>query len=178
MMFYTGVGSRSTPTDVIALMKRIANYYRSKGYVLRSGGAKGADTAFELGAKENKEIYIPWRSFSTYKSHIVPTTRQFERAYVIASAIHPVWGTLSDGVKKLHARNIFQVLGLTLDTPSNFLVYWAQEVKGEIEGGTRTAVVCARNNNIPTFNLLFQWEEFRRYTKEVLIAGEKKEIVL
>jgi len=43
-------------------MTKIAQRMSEKGFVLRSGGAKGADEAFENGAGE-KEIYLPWRGF-------------------------------------------------------------------------------------------------------------------
>ena len=59
-MFYTGVGSRKTPKDVLELMVKIAIKAAQNGYTLRSGGAEGADKAFEHGCdmvKGPKEIY-------------------------------------------------------------------------------------------------------------------------
>jgi predicted Rossmann fold nucleotide-binding protein DprA/Smf involved in DNA uptake len=44
--YYTGVGSRKTPPDVLSLMTRIATHLDSLGKILRSGGAKGADDLF------------------------------------------------------------------------------------------------------------------------------------
>ena len=49
--FYTGIGSRQTPKDILNLIEDVAFKLASKGYILRSGAAKGADTAFEDGAK-------------------------------------------------------------------------------------------------------------------------------
>lgn len=45
-MFYTGIGSRQTPPEILKMMTKIATQLESKGWVLRSGGAEGADEAF------------------------------------------------------------------------------------------------------------------------------------
>lgn len=49
MKTYTGIGSRETPYEIQDLMKRIAFKLAENGWLLRSGGAEGADTAFENG---------------------------------------------------------------------------------------------------------------------------------
>ena len=46
---YAGIGSRETPPQVLEQMRKIGTFLAERHYVLRSGGAKGADTAFELG---------------------------------------------------------------------------------------------------------------------------------
>ena len=71
----------------------------------------------------------------------------------IASEIHPAWHRCSDFAKLLHARNVNQVLGHDLKTPSSFVVYWAIPAGGSCKGGTRTAVELAKKHNIPTYNL-------------------------
>lgn len=63
---YAGIGSRRTPPDVCADMTRIAQALGARGFTLRSGGAAGADQAFEEGAADQRlrEIYLPaegWR---------------------------------------------------------------------------------------------------------------------
>lgn len=50
--FYAGIGSREAPEDILTFMKWIGSKLYEKGYILRSGGAKGADTAFAMGAAE------------------------------------------------------------------------------------------------------------------------------
>lgn len=60
-IFYTGVGSRETPNKVIDLMYRIAKFLAERNWILRSGGAVGADKAFENGCDNvngKKEIYF------------------------------------------------------------------------------------------------------------------------
>jgi hypothetical protein len=49
-MIYAGIGSRETPQATLDLMNLIGFTLAQKGHSLRSGGAKGADSAFEAGA--------------------------------------------------------------------------------------------------------------------------------
>ena len=59
-MYYAGVGSRETPQDVLKIMWKIGKHLADKGYTLRSGGARGADAAFENGCDSvmgSKEIF-------------------------------------------------------------------------------------------------------------------------
>jgi len=121
-------------------MTLLAKKLAIEGWTLRSGGALGADSAFEYGATlvgGPKEIY---RASDANKA-----------ALEMASTIHPAWHKCSDYVRKLHARNCFQVLGRDLRTPSSFLVCWT--LGGADIGGTRTAIVLARNNNVEVLNL-------------------------
>ena len=55
--FITTIGSRETPIDICNIMSLIGARLQNK-YILRSGGAIGADKAFEKNVKpENKYIY-------------------------------------------------------------------------------------------------------------------------
>ena len=165
--FYTGIGSRETPDYIYSLMQALACNLAGKGYTLRSGKAKGADTAFQQGVQDyitqreistcNCEIYIPWNGFeggeglwNAWDIADWPT-----EAYNMAAKIHPAWDKCSRGAEALHARNICQVLGMDLNTPSKFVVFYAKEYNGIVKGGTATAVNLARSRNIPTFNLYF-----------------------
>ena len=60
-MIYTGVGPRDTPQDVLQLMMAIGKRMAELNWVLRSGGADGADKAFEVGCDlvEGPEGDIP-----------------------------------------------------------------------------------------------------------------------
>ncbi len=170
MSIYTGIGSRETPADVLATMTKIARYLADKGYTLRSGGARGADTAFEQGAGELKEIYLP--DFGEFEKVARPSTidlsAKWNEARAIARRIHPAWQRLGGYARVLHLRNVFQVVGADLNTPSQFVVFWAPEAEGQIFGGTRTAVVYARELGIPTFNLLHGTEVFKTYLREAV----------
>lgn len=149
--YYTGVGSRETPGDIYDKIVSISSILAKKQYILRSGGANGADSAFEYGCyKENgqKEIYLPWRGFNNNNSNLYNVSKE---ALELAAVIHPAWRNLSQAGKKLHARNCYQVLGQNLDTPSDFLICWTKN--GLEIGGTRTAIVLAKKYNIPVYNL-------------------------
>jgi predicted Rossmann fold nucleotide-binding protein DprA/Smf involved in DNA uptake len=60
MNYYAGIGSRQTPEDVLKIMKTIGSFMVHKDYILRSGAADGADTAFEQGcdAENGKKKFI------------------------------------------------------------------------------------------------------------------------
>ena len=146
MMKYAGIGARKTPVEVQIVMSNIATWLSNKGYTLRSGGAIGADTAFEKGANSNKEIF--------YAHHAT------DAAMAVAMTYHSHWSSCSDYAKKLHARNAFQILGdpLYLD-PVDFVICWTpdgcerHEDRTRETGGTGTAISIASMNDIRVYNL-------------------------
>jgi len=150
MRCYTGVGSRSTPKDICDLLTRIATAFCQAGWTLRSGAAKGADSAFEQGVFNHalKQIFLPWPSFEGRET---PFSSPDVRAFDIAAELHPRWKSLSPAARKLHARNAHQVLGPNLDDPSLVLVCWTPD--GLLKGGTSTAIRIAKKHDIPAFNL-------------------------
>lgn len=155
MNYFSGIGSRSTPGDIRELMTDTAKVFTAKGWILRSGGALGADRAFEQGVLPGaKEIYIAW-GFLKEDYYYVPKEVYIE-AEKIAASVHPAWDRCSDAVKKLHTRNVCIILGKDLQTPSKMVIYWAPEVDGVVQGGTATAVNLARSIDIPTHNLLYK----------------------
>lgn len=150
MNYYAGIGSRETPQKVLTVFKNVAKYLAGKGFVLRSGAAIGADTAFENGcdeAKGLKEIYLPWSGFEYSNSKLIVNN---PKAFEIAEKFHPYWHNLSDGARKLQARNSYQVLGQDLNTPSKFIICWTKN--GEGNGGTGQAIRIAKHWNIPIFD--------------------------
>jgi hypothetical protein len=143
--FYTGVGSRKTPNNILLLMHDIAYKLCLNYYTLRSGGADGADSAFAAGAGGNKQVFYAWHAT--------------QEAMELASKFHPAWNRCSEFAKKLHGRNSFQVLGKDLSNPSEFLICWTPDgctthagrtIK---TGGTGTAISIADAYNIPVENL-------------------------
>ena len=154
--YYSGIGSRKTPEDICSLMTKIAKYLYKEDYILRSGGAEGADTAFELGAGDKKEIFLPWKGFNNSKNKFIEIPK---KAYEIASEFHPVWNTLKDYVKALHARNSLQVLGKDLNTLSDFIICWTKN--GSMIGGTAQALRIAKAYDIPIFNLAIEKDKER-----------------
>lgn len=147
MLHYTGIGSRSTPEPYLSRMTILATELAKKLIVLRSGGASGADMAFERGAGALKEIYLPWKNFNGNLSHLHHIS---DAAMDMAKQFHPAWHRLSDPVRKLMVRNSYQVLGYDLQTPSDFVVCWTEN--GQLTGGTSQALRIAVHHEIPIIN--------------------------
>lgn len=147
MKYYAGIGSRETPHEFVLLFERIGEFLANHGYTLRSGGAQGADKAFERGCDKaygSKEIYLPWRGFEGSMSNLVVSDK---KAFEIAEEFHPAWDRLGQGGQKLQARNCHQVLGLDLKTPSDFAICWTKGGSGK--GGTGQAIRIARHYSVP-----------------------------
>ena len=168
-MIYSGIGSRETPNNILELMFNIGAVLADKGFTLRSGGALGADKAFLDGCLRNqgkKEIYLPWDGYNNYGGNDDGFFYgSSNKAMQVASAIHPAWDKCSQGVKKLHARNIHIIGGVDLDTNSDFIVCWTP--RGQFIGGTGQALRLANELEIPIFNLYFDntLEELEKYVE-------------
>lgn len=161
-MIYTGIGSRETPREIGVIMTAFAKEASAQGIILRSGAAPGADTFFEIGAREDlREIYLPWKGFNGNSSPLFNVSYDTpEREKEIARRFHPAWRNLTPAGKKLMVRNVYQVLGKDLETPSDFLVCWAKTKKMDknggvldVNGGTGLAVRLAVYYGIPVYNL-------------------------
>ncbi|QGZ16218.1 hypothetical protein Hena1_00420 [Erwinia phage Hena1] len=158
-MYYTGVGSRETPPDVLGIMEDAAFRLAQAGCVLRSGKAGGADAAFQIGVqrycisldKDNPEaystgkaeIYTPWHGFGTNNLEdwwdiclsdlnlVMPG--QVSARDKILDEIHPNPEALrrKRGAFALHSRNVHQVLGANIlePRPSKFCLFYASEDK-------------------------------------------------
>lgn len=159
MIHYAGIGSRQTPPDVFIRMESIAATFAQKGLILRSGGADGADTAFEQGCDAgggDKEIFLPWKGFNKNDSNLFDVP---EEAFEITQAFHPAWHKLSLAVQKLMARNAQQILGKNLDSPSSFVVCWTPDgcnshaTRTHKTGGTGQAISIASAHGIPIVNI-------------------------
>lgn len=155
MKVYTGIGSRQTPSEILALFERLAFALgRYGGWVLRSGCAQGADSAFERGAYDasddtdwpGSELYLPWPNFEGRTN--VTRARPQREALPIAAQFHPAWDRLSQGAQKLHARNVHQILGPDVTKPvlSRFVVCWTPG--GDGGGGTGQALRIARHYGV------------------------------
>ncbi len=168
-MYYTGIGSRSTPPDTLGLMTMIAIELARQGRVLRSGGAVGADTCFEAGCYIGGggfEIFYPdhyeiphpndnGKKPILYVGYDAPNI--VSQARNIAKAHHPRWEFLNPAVQKLMIRNVFVVLGITMREPSKFVLCWTPD--GKDSGGTGHTIRVARSYDIPVYNLCIPSEE-------------------
>jgi len=149
MKYYAGIGSRGTLPTWLTWFTELATHLEAVGFTLRSGGANGADSAFEMGVLScyNKEIYLPWKGFNGSSS---PHHEISEAALEMAAKYHPRWNALKPAGRKFMARNCYQVLGFNLDTPVEFIVCWTPD--GRVTGGTGQALRIAADLNIPVFN--------------------------
>ena len=150
-MIYSGIGSRQTPQHILGIMTKIGESFAQKGLLLRSGGAIGADTAFERGCdvvKGKKEIF-----YATNNKGIIVSEEIMQQALVLAGQVHPAWHRCSDYVKRLHARNGMQILGRELNKPVDFVVCWTKD--GGPTGGTGQAIRLAMSRDIKIYNLYF-----------------------
>jgi hypothetical protein len=147
-------------------MARIAGCYAAWGVVLRSGGSPGADAAFEAGCGAGpREIYLPWAGFNDNRSPLALTDAQVARIQG-----HAAWAALRvalsreapatdldalpEELLRLYARDVCQVLGGDLASPSERVICWLPP-PGELEG-TRIAVYVARFAGVPVHDLARQ----------------------
>jgi hypothetical protein len=158
-MYYAGIGSRGIDYATRLMLNLIGREMANAGWTLRSGGAPGADQAFEEGCNAvagDKEIYLPWKGFENNLSSYYPPT---SAAYDVGKKYHPQWKNLSESMRNLMARNSHQVLGWNIgSTPaSDVVICWtADGSEGETTpntGGTGQAIRIAHDLNIPIINL-------------------------
>lgn len=157
---YVGVGPGDTPLQVLVQMADLGERLARSGWTLRSGGARGADAAFEAGHRrftaERLEIYLPWRNFNQHPSPLCSVSTE---ALELAARVHPAWASCGEQVRKLHGRAVYQVMGPRLDTPCAFIVCWTQDgARSEKEltrdtGGAASAIALADRLGVPVFNL-------------------------
>jgi len=155
---YAGIGARATPPEVLRLMTQLAGRMESDGWRLRSGGARGADAAFEAGVADpsKRAIYLPGASFNQRvagSSGYIDSTRLpgWEQALETVAQYHPAPERLSPFARDLMARNAMQVMGPNMDRPADLVV--AYTPGGEVVGGTGQALRMAGALGIPIRNL-------------------------
>lgn len=144
MKTYAGIGNRHIPDSARAAMEDIGAGLARLGWSLRSGGAEGADSAFEaghlsafpMGHRERIEILRP--SICT------------EAARAVAALHHPAWGACTDHARNLLGRNVQIILGPDLDAPVNLVLAYCVDTT---RGGTALALRVASEHGIRVVNL-------------------------
>ena len=143
MRVYAGIGSRQTPPSVLTMMHLYAQEHARDGWMLSSGGAQGADTAFETGARSVQGLVRIYRPYDAIA--VDPTYR------AIAAAHHPNWSACSDFARRAHTRNVAIILGgdpAGLTEIVQHIAFWTPG--GTITGGTGMALRLATTYHIPT----------------------------
>jgi hypothetical protein len=148
--YFAGIGARATPQDTLLEMYNIGAELAKQGYILRSGGAIGADQTFQDGVESVKghaDVYL--------------AKHANEAAEAIAAEYHPAWERCNSFVRKLHARNAMILLGVHLRDPVDFVVCWTPG--GMVTGGTGQSMRMAVGLGIEIVNLAVnQWVQPER----------------
>lgn len=165
-MYYSGIGSRQTPSHILDSMIILGEWFATENYILRSGNANGADVAFGTGCDSvsgDSEIYLPYKNFNggCRNSLYVSNTRILKQATQIMKTLKPKTYTWNAKNTPYHQRNVFQVLGVNLNTPSKFVICYTNtgaESEHDVltmqdASGTSTAIVLADRLHIPVINM-------------------------
>lgn len=152
---YAGIGSRKTPENLQRRIHSIAFALDKRGYTLRSGGAPGADTFFEVAAR-HVEVYLPWKGFNNRPKNHVSEHRRFyqsptDDAIALAQSRIDGYDRRPHPARMLLARNMHQVLGYDLNDPVEFVICWTYH--GRVAGGTAHAIRLATSMGITVYNL-------------------------
>lgn len=158
--YYAGIGARKTPSDVLKYMELQGKLLAEKGYILRSGGAQGADSAFERGCDSvegNKQIWSTRNRHEWEEHHwVIPIISRacWEKPF-LSMQLH---------TQRLLGRNTYQLYGDPNSfedcVKSAFVLYWSEPKDGEnCSGGTRYAIRMAITAGIPCFNLYNESEK-------------------
>lgn len=146
---YAGIGARVTPPKMLDWMTQMARWLQETGHMLRSGGAKGADRAFERGAGRACEIFRA--------DDATP------EAYDLAAKYHPAWERCDAYAMALHARNGMILLGRDLNDPVDFVVCWTPGA--QVVGGTGQALRIAEAYGIKVYNAADQAQILELYNR-------------
>ena len=171
---YAGVGSRATPQEVLAGMSDVAQVLGDAGFALSTGGADGADKAFETGALRTDApvtVHTPWPGYNGYRPGrdpesdidvVHPRAGDAVRGLSflhLARKHHPAWDRCRRGARALFLRNV-SILAGALDDDGNLLpvravIAWNPNgsAHGREAGGTGHTLRVATELGIPVVNL-------------------------
>jgi len=146
------IGSRTINLDQEELFFQIGRFIVSGGDYISSGNALGSDQAFAKGGNsikpENVIIYLPWKTYETY--HLNPKNKicyePKKEWFELTAPFHGGWNNLSQGVKRLMARNYGIV-----HRADKVIVFLNHKKQGG--GGTGQGVRIAESLKIPVLDL-------------------------
>jgi len=124
-------------------MEDIADLLRQRRCVLRTGGAKGADQAFERGSIGFCDVYLSQMNIPKWTE-------------VFTMYFHPCPEKLDAFGWNAMCRNAVIMLGINGDNPVDFVVCWTKD--GKDTGGTGQAIRIAKAFDIPVYNLYNEGE--------------------
>ncbi len=171
---YAGVGSRATPPEVLAGMSDAAQALGDAGFALSTGGADGADKAFEAGALRTDApvtVHTPWPGYNGYRPGrdpesdidvVHPRAGDAVRGLSflhLARKHHPTWDRCRRGARALFLRNVSILAGALDDDgtvlPVRAVIAWNPNgsAHGREAGGTGHTLRVAAELGIPVVNL-------------------------
>ena len=189
-IYYAGIGSSDReegtppPDNIRQIAAELGAIYALRGHILRSGGASGMDSAFEAYVQPSqKQIFRPridpknrlnnGIAFDRHNAYPVLDSKLWVRAEELVRPYAPHFDGRTPYVQDLFRRNMFQIFGPDLQTPVSFVVYWAPETNGVVQGGTRLAVYAARDAGIPTENLYI--DSVRERALKLIAKAQERE---
>lgn len=170
--FVAIVGSREAPEEALAMARGLGRALTDRGIAITSGDADGMDLAGYEGAITSPSFELVGARIFLHKSPVYHQNRppryaderiffdasqfyNWEQARQLAFEARGTFERLSDGGIALHSRNAYQVMLDDLNSPVGSVVFWARPIgnKGQVKGGTNTAVQIARRFHVPLVNL-------------------------
>jgi len=141
---YAGIGSRQTPPQVLRVMDAMG-YHLAPRWDLRTGGAQGADMAFEAGAQRAGGWIWTWTADDVCP---VRDAWAWERAEAVAP--RPL-ETMAPHVQRLLARNMLVLFGDDGLSPVEWVCCWTPGAA--CVGGTGHVIRAAGEAGIRVYNL-------------------------
>lgn len=175
---WCGVGSREVEPDIAEVQVWVGHCMALLGGVLCTGDATGSDYNFFVGYNRGRKPKMPpAQIYYTRKKNQrnMPHDPQMgqhefemypEVCHIAQDMAYEARGSFEglfpSGIA-LHSRNALQVMSETLDNPRRMTIYCAKPVgkKGNVSGGTNTAVQISRKNKIPTVNLYVEEQRLK-----------------
>lgn len=183
-MIFTIIGNRDVPEHARVKYVPIVKALLKAGHEGRSGGAKGMDYVLTQAIEElmtegltgfKASVYIPTRQFNDlqwgklgHRVHYVKWFKNYDKAVELAGQCHPAWHHCDDYSRSMHARNVYEILGTDLNTPSDFVLCYAKTNRnGVVIGGTGTAIKLAQCHSVPVYNgYTTFFDELEEFLKE------------
>ena len=171
---YAGIGARRTPDAVLAAMADLAETLGHSGCALSTGGADGADRAFETGALRTDgpvTVHAPWSGYNGYRPGREPgsdidvrvprptDTVRGDPYADLARRHHPAWERCGSGARALFVRNVAILAGALADDgaalPVRAVVAYTPNgvATGRDAGGTGHTLRVAAELGIPAVNV-------------------------
>lgn len=159
---YAGLGSRRTPPQILALMRKAARRLAARECTLHGGSGFGAESAFSLSAGDDGGSCVLWLPHDGYNKRrladgavLLPSAEHEE----VARSINKGWDQMDALGQRLAACGAAQVLGPDCRHEVSFVLCWTADGcetelgRSDATGATGTAIALAEIMRIPVFNL-------------------------